>query len=94
MPQLTIRTRQTCWVVPEHFEVVKLMIAQNQLRASELCFASDKECQCFAKKLSLMALADECKNRAPSIIAELSRHLVAQSSSQNDSTNLKPDAKK
>lgn len=79
MPQLTIRTRQACWVIPEHFEYVKLMIVQQQLRASDLCFASDEECRCFARRLSLMALADECKHQAPSIIAELSRRLIARS---------------
>lgn len=80
MPQLIIKTRENCWVIPEHFEFVKMMILQKQLRASELYFNSDAECQCFAKRLSLMALEDECKYQKPSIIAELSRRLVAQSS--------------
>lgn len=79
MPSLTINTRQARWVIPEHFEFVKMLIAQQQLHAAELCFSSEEECQYFAKKLSLMALEDECKYKQPSVIADLSRYLVARS---------------
>ncbi len=80
MQTLTIRTRDACWVVPESVEIVKLMIAQKQLRASDLRFSSLKECQGFTRRLSLLALKDEVSHRAPSVIAELSRRLVKQSS--------------
>lgn len=83
MSQLRIRTRHAYWVIPEHFEIVKLMITQHQLCASDLYFDSSRECQYFAKRLALLALADECKNQTPSIIADLSRCLVAKSQQHN-----------
>ncbi len=82
MSELTIRTDKACWVVPENVEIVKMMIIQRCFRASELCFLSDQECQHFVKRLSLLALADECAHSSPSIIAKLSRRLIAQQSSQ------------
>ncbi len=83
MPQLTFRTQVGCWVIPEHVEFVKLMISQQKISACDLCFTSEKECQFMAKKLSLLALEDECKYQRPSIIAELSRYLVAKISNTN-----------
>jgi len=80
MQTLTIRTREACWVVPESVEIVKLIIAQKELRASDLCFNSRKECQGFTRRLSLLALKDEVLYHTPSIIAELSRRLVKQNS--------------
>ncbi len=79
MPQLKIPTRLGCWVVPEHFAVVKAMIMQQQLQAADLQFGSNKERQCFVRRLALLALADECQNRSPSVIAELTRDLIKQS---------------
>lgn len=79
MQSLTIRTHQECWVIPAHFEMVKLMISKKQLCVDDLRFASDRECQYLTKKLALMALEDECRYRKPSIIGELCRNLVARS---------------
>ncbi len=86
MPQLKIPTKHGDWVVPEHFEIVKLMISQRQLHASDLRFDTSTDCQNFTKRLALLALADECKNNAPSIIALLSRRLVALNSASSFST--------
>lgn len=77
MKSLTIRTQEDCWVVPEHFEIVKLMILKRQFGVTDLCFSSHKERQRFAKRLALMALQDECKYRQPSIIGDVCRRLVA-----------------
>lgn len=76
MAKLTIPTKHGRWVVPEHFEIIKAMIEQRQLRAADLRFASPDECQRFTKRLALMALADECAHHTPSIIAALSQRLV------------------
>lgn len=82
MKSLTIRTKQECWVVPESFEIVKLMIGKRQFGASDLCFSSHRERQGFAKRLALLALEDECKYRKPSIIGEVCRGLVVPHNSQ------------
>ncbi len=83
MKSLTIRTREECWVVPEHFEIVKLMILKRQFEAHDLRFLSHQERQCFAKRLALMALQDECKYRRPSVIGEVCRSLVAKRNQSN-----------
>jgi len=78
MATITIKTENECWVVPECAEVVKVMILNQQLKASRLCFESHKECQYFVRRLSLLALKDECENQLPSIIADFSRKIVQQ----------------
>jgi len=78
MSTLTIRTNEECWVVPESVELVKFMIEHHQLRAGDLYFDSYHECQCLVRKLSLLALKDECVQHAPSVIAELSRKIIQQ----------------
>ena len=82
MSTLKISTKDECWVVPESVEFVKLMITRRQLTASRLLFRSDKERQSFIRKLSLLALRDECEHQAPSIIAELSRKIVQRTINQ------------
>lgn len=79
MPKLQIRTHHACWVVPESVEIIKLLIAQQRLCAADLFFKSCEECQCFARRLALLALKDEVNQQAPSVIAELSRCLIEQS---------------
>ena len=78
MSTITIRTNDACWVVPESVELVKFMIEHDQLRAGNLYFDSYHECQCLVRKLSLLALKDECTQHVPSVIAELSRKIIQQ----------------
>lgn len=76
MSTITIRTSEECWVVPESVELLKFMIEHRQLRAGDICFDSHLECQFLVKRLSLLALKDECTQHAPSVIAELSRKII------------------
>ena len=76
MPTLTIRTVDEYWVLPESLEVIKLMIHTQQINPAKLRFNSDHERQQFIRKLSLLALKDECVHQSPSVIAELSRQLI------------------
>lgn len=76
MATITIKTENECWVLPECAEVVKVMILSRRLKASRLCFESQRECQHFVRRLSLLALKDECDNQSPSIIADFSRKIV------------------
>lgn len=78
MATITIKTENECWVLPECTEVVKVMIQSRRLKVSRLCFESHRECQYFIRRLSLLALKDECENHSPSIISDFSRKIVQQ----------------
>lgn len=73
-----VRTQSECWVIPFNCEVLKALLNQQQLKATDLQFSSERQCQGFIRKLLLLAAQDECRHRSPSGLAILARELINQ----------------
>lgn len=71
-----IQTRETKWVIPQNCELLKLLIAEQNLQAHDLEFSSTEHYHSFIKKLFLLALEDECKRLKPSPLAYFARALA------------------
>lgn len=73
-----VRTQSERWVIPFNCEVLKALLNQQQLKATDLQFSSERQCQGFIRKLLLLAAQDECRHRSPSDLAILARELINQ----------------
>ncbi len=73
-----VRTQRERWVIPFNSEVLKALLNQQQLKAADLQFSSERQCQGFIRKLLLLAAQDECKHHSPSDLATLARELINQ----------------
>ncbi len=71
-----IQTQMNHWVIPYNCEILKALVLEQNIRASDLRFKSASQCQCFIKRLFLLAAQDECRHRMPSKLATLARELV------------------
>ncbi|MDG2088776.1 MAG: hypothetical protein P8J68_08580 [Arenicellaceae bacterium] len=73
---IKISTRRYQWLVPNNCEYLKLLIIQENLSATDLRFASPRDCNGFIRQLFLLALEDEQKNVTPSCLAVFARALA------------------
>ncbi len=73
-----VRTQSERWVIPFNCEVLKALLYQQQLKATDLQFSSERQCQGFIRKLLILAAQDECRHRSPSDLATLARELINQ----------------
>ena len=73
---VVIETKAQQWVIPHNCELLKALIHQQKINASDLEFRSSFECKHFIKNLFLLALEDETKNHSPSMLAEFGRDLI------------------
>lgn len=64
-----IQTRMNHWVIPYNCEILKALLLEQNIHASDLRFKSASQCQGFIKRLFLLAAEDECRHRMPSKIA-------------------------
>ena len=71
-----ICTREQRWVIPYNCEILKALIEQQKLSASDLRFTSGQQCQGFIKRLLILAAQDECRHSLPSELAEFARELI------------------
>lgn len=71
-----IQTRINHWVIPYNCEILKALLLEQNIHASDLRFKSASQCQSFIKRLFLLAAEDECRHRMPSRIATLARELI------------------
>lgn len=71
-----ISTSTDRWVIPCNCQVLKALLAEKNIQANDLRFNSDLQCHKFIQRLLLLAAQDECRNQAPSQLAELARFLI------------------
>ena len=71
-----ICTREQRWVIPYNCEILKALIEQQRLSASDLRFSSGQQCQGFIKRLLILAAQDECRHSLPSELAAFARELI------------------
>ena len=64
------------WIIPFNCELLKVLLEQQQIEASDICFDCDHKCKDFVKKVFLLALEDQTKNLAPSTLAKFGRDLI------------------
>lgn len=74
--ELVLHTRSHRWVIPFDCEILKAIMAEKNINAADLKFASQRQCQCLIKQLLILAATDECRHCAPSKIAVLARDLI------------------
>lgn len=74
--ELVLQTNAHRWVIPYNCEILKAIIAEKNIQATDLQFRSQNQCHGFIKHLLLLAAADECRHCAPSQIAVLARELI------------------
>ena len=75
-PDFVIQTKMNHWVIPYNCEILKALLLEQNIHASDLRFKSASQCQGFIKRLFLLAAEDECRHRMPSKIATLARELI------------------
>ena len=75
-----IQTQMNHWVIPYNCEILKALLLEQNIHASDLRFKSASQCQGFIKRLFLLA-AYECRHRMPSKIATLARELILNKAS-------------
>jgi len=71
-------TQSKRWVIPYNCEILKTLLNQQQLKATDLQFSSKQQCHGFIRRLLLLAAQDECRHRLPSELATLARELINQ----------------
>lgn len=71
-----IKTHKDSWVIPKNTELLKLLLAEQNIKASDLAFDSEQQYQGFTKNLFLLALKDEYTTNKPSTLAKLGRQLI------------------
>ena len=76
-----IQPRMNHWVIPYNCEILKALLLEQNIHASDLRFKSASQCQGFIKRLFLLAAEDECRHRMPSKIATLARELIRNKAS-------------
>jgi len=76
-----IQTQMNHWVIPYNCEILKALLLEQNIHASDLRFKSASQCQGFIKRLFLLAAEDECRHRMPSKIATLARELIRNKAS-------------
>lgn len=74
--ELVLQTNAHRWVIPYNCEILKAIIAEKNIQATDLQFRSQNQCNGFIKHLLLLAVADEYRHCAPSEIAVLARALI------------------
>ena len=72
----TIQTTHHHWVIPNNCELLKALLEQQKIKASDIYFDCDGQCKDFVKRVFLLALEDETKNNIPSMLAEFGRDLI------------------
>ncbi len=80
---VVIRTQTHRWVIPYNCEILKALLADQNIHASDLQFNSESQCHSFIKQLLLLATQDECRHCSPSQIATLARELIHQKPGTN-----------
>ena len=78
--ELVIKTKGEYWAIPHDCELLKLLIAKQNIVARDLKFNNTQECQQFIRSLFLMGLQDEQQSNQPSPIADLGRQLLGSHS--------------
>jgi len=73
---LVIRTQTNRWVIPNNCEILKALLLEQNINATDLQFKSESHCHCFIKRLLLLAAQDECRHCSPSQLATLARELI------------------
>lgn len=84
--EMIIPTHDECWVVPHNCDLVKLLLKQQALCASDLHFSNKQQFQSFIRKLFLLALQDEYQTEAPSPLAKFARAAMQSISNTDKST--------
>lgn len=79
----TIQTLNHNWVIPYNCELLKVLLEQQKIKASDLCFDCNNQCKDFVKKIFLLALEDETKHHLPSMLAEFGRDLIKLQATQH-----------
>lgn len=64
------------WVIPYNCVILKALLAEKNIQAHDLRFASDWQCHEFIRRMFLLAAEDECQHKLPSELASLARELI------------------
>lgn len=78
--ELIIQTHRQQWVIPHSANIMKALLQDQAILPTDLQFDCNSDCQSFIKKLLVLALEDEYKNKQPSPLAKLARALIYDSS--------------
>jgi len=78
--ELVIQTSKQQWVIPHSANIMKALLQDQAITPTDLYFNCNSDCQLFIKKLLVLALEDEYKNKQPSPIAKLARALIHDAS--------------
>lgn len=79
---VVLQTGTDRWVIPANCEILKALISEKRIKAKDLKFGSERQCQQFIKRLLLLAATDECRHCKPSNIAELARDMIFHKTNQ------------
>ena len=74
--EVVIRTQANRWVIPYSCEILKALLVEQNIHATDLQFNSESQCRGFIKRLLLLAAQDECRHCSPSDIARFARELI------------------
>lgn len=81
--QLELKTDHGHWVIPHDCALLKALLAQQGIRARDLQFGSQRDCQQFVRQLALLSTQDELRCGERSELSTLTQQLVQRMTTNN-----------
>ncbi|MBX2847187.1 MAG: hypothetical protein KTR16_02615 [Acidiferrobacterales bacterium] len=76
--ELLVQTREKQWIIPNSAIIMKALLMDQTLGPRDFKFDCDSDCQLFIRRLLILALEDEHRNRQPSPLAKLAQGLIQE----------------